>query len=230
MSYFPLVSMSLCEIPPPSQELVEKYDSLKSVFLKRLMNAFDKVSKSALVENHREAVVAFAGDLQSKPELNAAAGVASALAEEALPLIDKARSSVLGMYEYYLRPYIGNTLNDGIGHIKVVLDKYLPAEVHFGSGSDKSTHLLSYINWLGAESFRVPRQTEEEQGTLSKIADKVKAFYDSSVDTASEYLESIRGLKLEEKAKNLYTETTTVVTTYTGILHDQLYHIFYSQQ
>merc|ERR1711915_680267 len=83
---------------------------------------------------------------------------------------------------------------------------------------------------LSAESFRVPRQTEEEQGTLTKITEKLRAFYDSSVDTASGYLDSIKGLKLEEKAKNLYTETSTVLTTYTGILQDQICHILYSQQ
>lgn len=162
--------MTLCEIPAPSQELVDKYDSLKSTFLKRMMNAFDKVSKSPVVESQREAVRAFAGDVGTRPELDAASKVArwgllkkessrkdpvdvsgktivlkdeqqwqlqicfksfffpSALAEEALPLMDKARSSVLGLYEHYLRPYVGNSLSNGIDHIKVYLDKYLPAE------------------------------------------------------------------------------------------------------
>ncbi|XP_067456227.1 apolipoprotein C-II [Thunnus thynnus] len=83
---------------------------------------------------------------------------------------------------------------------------------------------------LSAESFRVTRQTEEEQGTLSKITDTVKSYYDEAINTASGYLDSIRGLKLEEKAKNLYTDTTTVVSTYAGIVQDQLYHIFYQQQ
>ena len=53
-----------------------------------------------------------------------------------------------------------------------------------------------------AESFRVPRQVEEEQvqGTLSKITGTVKSYYDTAVDTASGYLDDIMGLKLEEKA------------------------------
>lgn len=81
---------------------------------------------------------------------------------------------------------------------------------------------------LSAESFRMPRQvTEEEPGTLTKISDTVKSYYDSAVNTASGYLEDIKGLKLEEKAVNLYTDTTTVMSTYAGIAHDQLYHIFY---
>ncbi|XP_053183260.1 apolipoprotein C-II [Scomber japonicus] len=79
---------------------------------------------------------------------------------------------------------------------------------------------------LSAESFRMPRQAEEEQGTLSKLTDTIKSYYSEAVNTASGYLDNIKGLKLEEKAVNLYTDTTTVVSTYAGILQDQLYHIF----
>ncbi|XP_013872746.1 apolipoprotein C-II [Austrofundulus limnaeus] len=80
---------------------------------------------------------------------------------------------------------------------------------------------------LTAESFRVPRQAEEEEGTLSKITDTVKSYYDSALNTVSGYVESIKGLNLEEKAKNLYTETSTVVSTYAGIAQDQIYHFFH---
>lgn len=53
----------------------------------------------------------------------------------------------------------------------------------------------------GAESFRVPRQAEEEQGTLTKITDSLRSYYDKAVNTAGEYMESIKDLKLQEKAK-----------------------------
>ncbi|XP_028280357.1 apolipoprotein C-II [Parambassis ranga] len=82
---------------------------------------------------------------------------------------------------------------------------------------------------LNAESFRMPRQAEEEEGTLTKITGTIKSYYDGAVNTATGYLDSIKGLKLEEKAKNIYDDTTNVVTTYASIVHDQLYHIFYSQ-
>uniref|UniRef100_A0A3Q2PD28 Apolipoprotein C-II n=1 Tax=Fundulus heteroclitus TaxID=8078 RepID=A0A3Q2PD28_FUNHE len=80
---------------------------------------------------------------------------------------------------------------------------------------------------LSAEGFRLARQAEEEEGTLTKISGAVKSYYDSAVDTVSGYVDSIKGLKLEEKAKNLYSETSTVVSTYAGIVQDQLYHFFH---
>ncbi|XP_035019959.1 apolipoprotein C-II [Hippoglossus stenolepis] len=83
---------------------------------------------------------------------------------------------------------------------------------------------------LSAEGFRVTRQVEEEEGTLTKITDKVKSLYQDTVSTASGYLESIRGMKLEEKAKNIYLDTSMVVSTYANIAHDQLYHFFYAQK
>ncbi|XP_072535127.1 apolipoprotein C-II [Salminus brasiliensis] len=81
---------------------------------------------------------------------------------------------------------------------------------------------------LGAESFRVPRQAEEEEkGTVATVIGTLKSYYDQSLTTAGGYLDSIKGLKLEEKAKNLYDETTQAVRTYAGIFQDQLYHIVY---
>ncbi|KAF3692152.1 Apolipoprotein C-II [Channa argus] len=82
---------------------------------------------------------------------------------------------------------------------------------------------------LSAESFRLPRQAPEEQGTLTKLTDTVRSYYDSAVDTASGYLESIKNMQLKEKAKILYTDTTTAMSTYWDIAHDQLYHILSSQ-
>ncbi|XP_052000479.1 apolipoprotein C-II isoform X1 [Xyrauchen texanus] len=82
---------------------------------------------------------------------------------------------------------------------------------------------------VGAESFRMPRQAEEEKGTIANVMGTLKSYYDKSVDTASGYVDTIKGYKLEEKAKNLYDETVSAVTTYAGIFNDQIYHMFYSQ-
>ncbi|XP_076008861.1 apolipoprotein C-II [Genypterus blacodes] len=93
---------------------------------------------------------------------------------------------------------------------------------------------------FSAESSRLPRQTEEEAveaveekqdqaGTVTRFTDTIKSYYGSAVDTASDYMGRMKGLKLEEKAKNAYDETTKVVGTYFSIMQDQLYHVF-SQQ
>uniref|UniRef100_A0A3Q3W4D8 Apolipoprotein C-II n=1 Tax=Mola mola TaxID=94237 RepID=A0A3Q3W4D8_MOLML len=90
--------------------------------------------------------------------------------------------------------------------------------------------VLAALSALSAESLRLPRQAEEEeQGTLIKITNNIRSLYDQALTTASEYLDSIKGLKIEEKAKTLYSDTTTVLKTYVGILNDQIYHTFSTQ-
>lgn len=49
----------------------------------------------------------------------------------------------------------------------------------------------------------MPRQAEmaeEEQGSMDRIKSSMKTMYDSAVNTAVGYMESIKGLKIEEKA------------------------------
>ncbi|XP_061633524.1 apolipoprotein A-II [Phyllopteryx taeniolatus] len=129
------VSMSLCDIPEPEQELVDKYNNLKSTFYKRLLNAYGKVHEVAapVIEKIGEGERGAAAkdlweDLQSKPEVQAMVKVASALAREVGPLVDQGRAATLGMYAQYLRPHIGGYLDWCISNIKAHLDKFLPAE------------------------------------------------------------------------------------------------------
>ncbi|XP_040899348.1 apolipoprotein A-II [Toxotes jaculatrix] len=129
------VSMSLCEVPAPSQELVDKYDSMKSVFYKRLLNAYSKLQQAVgplvegLSENDRaQSARNFIEELQTKPEFQAFVKVAHGVGEEAGPVVDKARTSLLGLYEHYMRPHVGNELSSAIDHIKSYLDVYMPAE------------------------------------------------------------------------------------------------------
>ncbi|XP_054637957.1 apolipoprotein C-II [Dunckerocampus dactyliophorus] len=83
---------------------------------------------------------------------------------------------------------------------------------------------------ISVESFRMPRQAkDEEQGTLTMISNTIKSYYNNMVNMASDCLESLKALQLKEKVNNLYTETTTILSTYNGIVQDQLYHFFYSQ-
>ncbi|XP_026800588.1 apolipoprotein C-II [Pangasianodon hypophthalmus] len=84
---------------------------------------------------------------------------------------------------------------------------------------------------LGVESFRLPREAEnEEAGPVTFVIDKLRSYYDYSLDIAGSYVETIKDLKLDEKAKNLYEETTGAVRTYAGIVQDQLYHMIYTAE
>ncbi|XP_076008759.1 apolipoprotein A-II [Genypterus blacodes] len=129
------VSMSLCEVPVPGTELVLKYNTLKETFYKKLMVLLVKMRAVAAplveqVNQNEEAQVVRGkiGELINRPEYEAAAKIATGVVQEATPLVDKARSSALGVYEMYLRPHFGSFLDSVINHIKVDLDQALPAE------------------------------------------------------------------------------------------------------
>ncbi|KAF7652183.1 hypothetical protein LDENG_00100170 [Lucifuga dentata] len=129
------VSMSLCDIPAPEQELVDKYNEMKGVFYKRLLNAYNKLHAAAgpVVEKlgdseQSTAARNFIEDLQTKPEFQTFVKVATGMGDEVGPLMEKASLNTLGVYGYYLRPYIGSYLDTAINHIKIYLDRFLPAE------------------------------------------------------------------------------------------------------
>ncbi|CAJ1062666.1 apolipoprotein A-II [Xyrichtys novacula] len=129
------VSMSLCEVPQPSQELVDKYNELKATFMKRIMNVANKIQTAAGPMVAQAGQLEQAGpvreyveDLQNRPGFQAFVAFATGMADEARPLVDKARTALLGMYEEHLRPKYGEGLNEAINQIKVFLDKYMPTE------------------------------------------------------------------------------------------------------
>lgn len=41
------VSVGLCEIPEPSQELVDKYNGLKALFYRRILTAYNRFQEAA---------------------------------------------------------------------------------------------------------------------------------------------------------------------------------------
>uniref|UniRef100_A0A674B6S8 Apolipoprotein A-II n=2 Tax=Salmo trutta TaxID=8032 RepID=A0A674B6S8_SALTR len=128
------VSVCLCEVPEPDKELVEKYEAMKSVFYKRLMNAYSKVQAAvgpmteSLGQGQGQAAKDYIEELQGNPKFLSAVKIGSGLAQEAAPLVDKARMAGLGLYGHYVRPHVGTYLDEAITSIKVYLDKVLPAE------------------------------------------------------------------------------------------------------
>lgn len=70
---------------------------------------------------------------------------------------------------------------------------------------------------VGVESFRVPRQTEEkeESGPVTLALEKLKNYYDYTRTIASSYVETIKDLKLDKKAKwvNMHHDHTAFFFT-----------------
>ncbi|XP_065814164.1 apolipoprotein A-II [Labrus bergylta] len=125
------VSVSVCDIPEPSQELVDKYNTMRTVFLSRVMALYSKVAapivESAGQDDQETPIKAFLNDLQGNPEAQALYKFLVGLTQEASPLVDKARSGVLGLYEKYLRPNHGESLDNFINsHLKPFLDTVAP--------------------------------------------------------------------------------------------------------
>ncbi|XP_034144609.1 apolipoprotein A-II [Esox lucius] len=126
------VSVCLCQVPEPDKELVEKYEGMKSVFYKRLINAYSKIQAAVgpLTENLQQTQAAkdHMEKIQEDPKFQSAVKIGMGLVQEAGPLVDKARSAGLGLYGEYLRPHVGTYLDEAIKGIKVYLDQILPAE------------------------------------------------------------------------------------------------------
>ncbi|XP_053479189.1 uncharacterized protein LOC128606792 [Ictalurus furcatus] len=128
------VSLSLCTLPEPDKELVDKYEGLKAVFLKRLAvaygNAHTTLEKLAEGTITGEKAKEIAKHVNENERVQAISKLAVAVFEELQPAIEKARLAVLGTYGEYLRPYIGIYLDTAINNIKPVLDTFLPSEQH----------------------------------------------------------------------------------------------------
>uniref|UniRef100_A0A672YEM9 Apolipoprotein A-II n=1 Tax=Sphaeramia orbicularis TaxID=375764 RepID=A0A672YEM9_9TELE len=124
------VSLSLCDIPAPSPELVEKYDNYKRVFYQRLQNAYNNLMErveQAKQNEHGQAVMSYVDSAKANPRVGAAIELIKGAHEELQPAIDEARTKVLGAYEHYLRPQVGQFLNDAIENIRTYLNVYMPA-------------------------------------------------------------------------------------------------------
>ncbi|XP_056332203.1 apolipoprotein A-II [Danio aesculapii] len=130
------LQVSVCvwaqEWPVPDKELVDKYEGLRTVFIKRLVNAWEKVKTA--VEPALEGSPTAGGlkevmeELKKSPRVESFIKIAGGLASELNPVVDKARLNALGVYGQYLRPYIGEHLDKAINNIKPVLDTVLPQE------------------------------------------------------------------------------------------------------
>lgn len=123
--------MSLCEIPPPSEELLTKYEGMRDTFKRRLDKAVENLRltfapyMAELDTEGTTQVKAYLDNVQAMPEFQGTMKMLTALKDGVLTY---ARTNVLGLYEQKLRPHVGQDLSKAIDDIKVYLDKYLPSE------------------------------------------------------------------------------------------------------
>merc|ERR1711915_357395 len=129
------VSMSLCELPPPSDELLLKYEEYERTFLHRLLTAYKKLETAvAPAVTHlgetdaAKAAMEYTEGLGASPKIKTLAKVYSQMSHESLKMAQNARMNALSLYETYLREHVGEYLSDAIDKAKVYLNMFLPVE------------------------------------------------------------------------------------------------------
>ncbi|XP_063054992.1 apolipoprotein A-II [Engraulis encrasicolus] len=126
------VSTCLCDMPVPDKELVDKYEEYKATFYKRLLNAYKRMQGAVvpMAEGMEQGAIVkeYMEQLQADPKMQSAVKVITGVAGELGPVVDKARSAALGLYGEYLRPYIGQSLDQAIQNLKPMLDAVMPAD------------------------------------------------------------------------------------------------------
>ncbi|XP_059423765.1 apolipoprotein A-II [Carassius carassius] len=116
----------------PDKELVDKYEGLKAVFFKRIINAWEKTK--AAIEPTLEGsptgdqAKEIFEELRKRPRVESAVKIIGGLASDLEPMVNHARMVLLGAYGHFLRPYVGEYLDRAITNIKPVLDTVLPHE------------------------------------------------------------------------------------------------------
>lgn len=76
----PPVSLSLCEIPTPSRELIEKYDGLKANFYRRILTALSKAQEALapiVEQENQEAARGYAQTLHNNPKFQGVVKIAT---------------------------------------------------------------------------------------------------------------------------------------------------------
>ncbi|XP_036393855.1 apolipoprotein A-II [Megalops cyprinoides] len=126
------VSLCLCEVPEPEKELVEKYEELRGAFYKRLLSIYGKAKEvvGPMAEGlpQTQTVKEYIEELQAKPEVQSAVKIVTGVAQEVTPLVDKARTTVLGLYGHYVRPWAGSYLDQAISTFRAALHAVAPLE------------------------------------------------------------------------------------------------------
>ncbi|KAK6469752.1 apolipoprotein C-II-like isoform X1 [Huso huso] len=93
--------------------------------------------------------------------------------------------------------------------------------------------VLLAVFCYGVESFRLQKRDAEPTAPPSAwgnvVTDTLWDYWGKGTALASGWIEDVKSWKVDEKVRNLYTESATAIETYTGILKDQIYHSWNQQ-
>ncbi|KAM3615286.1 uncharacterized protein V6R79_026085 [Siganus canaliculatus] len=115
------VSLSLCDAPAPSAEVVQKYSELKEKFLQRLRNFYTGTDLEQRVQGLGE-------NPEVRQRLDTLAKVGSATAAELDPVLEKVRLYLLGQYEARIRSQYRQEVEQAIQYVQSYLDLIMPAQ------------------------------------------------------------------------------------------------------
>ncbi|XP_068180200.1 apolipoprotein A-II [Antennarius striatus] len=129
------VSMSLCDVPTPSTELLEKYERIRDDIMKKLMSGLRLLeNKTAPVvemmtsDSDVQTLTSSVGDL---PEVKKFTQTYNAVKTEIKKFAAKVRNVALSIYERRFRPTIGEQFSNGIDKAKEFVDAlYVPEGEH----------------------------------------------------------------------------------------------------
>ncbi|XP_007659067.1 apolipoprotein C-II isoform X2 [Ornithorhynchus anatinus] len=91
-----------------------------------------------------------------------------------------------------------------------------------------SSFLLLLLLSSVVQAARLRR--EEPQTLLSRVQDTLVGYLGAVSTTARELYEKAKNTGLNEKIRDAYSKSTAAMTTYTGILTDQIYHLWAGDQ
>ncbi|XP_038623315.1 apolipoprotein C-II [Tachyglossus aculeatus] len=71
---------------------------------------------------------------------------------------------------------------------------------------------------------------EEPQSLLDRVQDTLVGYLGTVGTAARELYEKAKSTGLNEKIRDVYSKSTAAMSTYTGILTDQVYHLWVGEE
>ncbi|XP_027716491.1 apolipoprotein C-II isoform X2 [Vombatus ursinus] len=90
------------------------------------------------------------------------------------------------------------------------------------------TFLLLLLALASAQAARPRFRREESPGLLSKVQSHIIDYWESAKAKAHELYEKVP--RLDENIRHVYDKGSEAMTTYTGILTDQILHMLKGEQ